>query len=449
MRKAPVFFLILLSFSCALFRSKVEPYPSGVVFPLKEVGQVPYEGKPAGALVKGEDGRLYFSTDTGHLYCLDGAAQQLSWHQANPSPFGCPPVLGPDRVFVWDQDDNVLCFDWNGNLVWKATVPDKISSPISRDRERIYMGTEAGDLLALSQATGEPLWRFKTKAPITAAAVFFGDSIVLGSGDGSVYLISSQGVRRGAIDLGSPITVAPLVDGSRLYVGTEDSGFHCYDLGARKRKWMIQSGGRLLVPPGADQKRVYFQASNNVIYALDKKGGDILWWWIAPSRSSFELGFDGQKILATFRSPSLFLLDGKSGKVIGQYTAKSEIRSNPVWVDPNLVFATFDTSADQGNISFLRKEMKAEISSSLSSPQPAGTEISFTATAKGFHLPRFEFFLRQGEEKTVVQKAGENKTWVWFPEKEGTYAVGVRVNDERQAAEAEIPFEIAKKEQQK
>src|SRR4030042_3168042 len=93
--------------------------------------------------------------------------------------------------------------------------------------------------------------------------------------------------------------------------------------------------------------------------------------------------------------------------------------------------------------------MKAEISSSLSSPQPAGTEISFTATAKGFHLPRFEFFLRQGEEKTVVQKAGENQTWVWFAEKEGTYAVGVRVNDERQAAEAEIPFEIAKKEQQK
>jgi outer membrane protein assembly factor BamB len=448
-RKAPIFFLALLSFCCAISRTKIKPYPTGVIFPLEEVGQVVYEGKLISALVKGEDGRLYFSTDKGHLYCLDGTAQQLSWHQANPSPFGCPPLLGPDRIFVWDKDNNVLCFDRNGNPVWKENVSDKISSPISRDQERIYMGTEAGNLLALSQATGELLWRFETKGAVAAAAVFYGDSIILGSGDGSVYLLNSRGVRRGAIDLGSPITVAPLVNESRLYVGAEDYSFHCYDLRAMKRKWKIKAGGRLLVSPSADQKRVYLQASNNVLYALDKKRGDILWWWIAPSRSSFELGFDGQKILATLRSPLLFSLDPKSGKVIGEYDAKTEIRSNPVWADPNLVFATFDSSADRGIISFLRKELKAGISSSLSSPQPAGTEVTFTATATGFHLPMFEFYLRQGEEKTVVQKASETKTWVWFPEKEGAYAVGVRINDERQAADAEIPFEIAKKEQQK
>jgi len=445
-RKAPVFFLLLLLFSCSLFRPKVQPYPTGVVFPLEEAGQVPFEGKLNRTLAGGEGGRFYFSTDRGHLYCLDSAAQQISWHQANPSPFGGPPSLGPEQLFVWDQDNIVSCFDKQGKPVWKTKVPDKISSPISLDRERIYVGTETGDLIALSQATGDPAWRFRTKGAIAAAVAFYGDSIILGSADGSVYLLSPKGVRRGAIALGSPVLVTPLVDGHRLYVGAEDSCFHCYDLRSLKRKWKIKAAGRLLASPSADEKRVYLQASNSVLYALDKSGGAILWWWIAPSRSSYELAFDGQRVLVTSHSPLLFSLERKSGKVVGKYEAKSEIRSNPVWTEPNLVFATFDTPADRGIITFLRKEVKVEISASLSSPQLAGTEVSLTASATGFYLPRYEFYLRQGEERSVVRKAAEIKSWVWFTEKEGTYAVGVRVSDEKQVKEAEISFEISKKE---
>jgi outer membrane protein assembly factor BamB len=380
---------------------------------------------------------------------LDGAAQKICWHQANSAPFGSPPLVGPDRIFVWDLDNGVHCFDLDGNPVWKTKLPDKITSPISRDAERIYMGTETGGLVALSQAAGETVWRFPIQGAVTAGATFYLDSIILGGGDGLVYLISAQGAKRRSIDFGSPITVAPLVDGLRLYVGTEDFGLQCYDLGAGKRKWKIRMGGKLLVPPVADQKRIYLQASNAVLYALDKKGGDILWWWIAPSRTSFSIGFEGGQILATSRSPQLYSLDAKSGKVTGEYEAPSEIRSNPVWVDPDLILSTFDSSSDRGIIFFLRKQVKAAISSSPASPQPAGTEITFTATATGFYLPQFEFYLRQGEEKTVVQPAGEIATWAWYAEKEGTYAVGVRIKDEKQEAEAEIPFEISKKEEKK
>jgi outer membrane protein assembly factor BamB len=445
-KKSLVIFLLLLSFSCALWRPKVKPYPTGVIFPLEEAGQVPFEGKINRGLAKGEDGRLYFSTDSGHLYCLDSAAQKLSWERANPSPFGCPPALGPERLFVWDQEDVVSCYDRQGNPGWKTDVPDGISSPLSLDQERVYVGTEAGDLVALSQVTGEPIWRFRTKGMIAAAAVFYGDSIIQGSSDGWVYELSSKGGRRAAFELASPISVTPLVDGDHLYVGTEDSAFHCYSLRTMKRKWKIKAGGRILAPPRADEKRVYLQASNNVLYALDKSGGDILWWWIAPSRSNFELGFDAEHVLITSHSPFLFSLDRRSGKVAGQYKGKTEIRSNPVWAEPSLVFATFDSSAGRGILTFLRKEVKVELSPSLSSPRSAGTEVSFAATATGFHMPTYEFYLRQGEERTVVQKGAEKNSWTWFTEKEGAYTVGVRVSDEKQAKEAEIPFEISAKE---
>jgi hypothetical protein len=196
LRKLPAFCLFLLSVSCSLFRPKVGPYPTGVVFPLAEAGQVEFEGRINLSLEKGADGRLYFSTDTGHLYCLDGAKQEICWHQPNPAPFGCPPLVGPERLFLWDRDNIVSCYDRQGNPGWRMNLPEQISSPISADGEKVYLGTQAGELLALSQATGEIVWRFPTKAAITAAAVFYGDSIIVGSGDGFVYVLNARSGRR-------------------------------------------------------------------------------------------------------------------------------------------------------------------------------------------------------------------------------------------------------------
>jgi len=446
MRKTAVFLLILVSFSCTLFRSKVKPYPTGVIFPLEAEGEVAFEGRVVDALIRGEDGRIYFSTDKGLLCCLDMATKQLAWCEKNASPFGSPPAVGQNRVFVWDERNVVCCFDSLGNLVWKKDIADRISSPIARDKDRIYIGSQTGALLALSQETGETLWQFQTGGPVRAAATFFGDSVIIGSSDGWLYFLSSEGRKKTAVNLGSPILVAPLVDGNRLYAGTEDCALHCYDLRALKRKWRIAVGGKLLASPKADKKRVYFQTSNSVLYALNKAGGDILWWWISPSRSPFALEFDGQNVLVASRSPLLFSVDIRSGKTAGHYEAKAEVRSNPVWAEPDLAFASFDPSAERGIIAFLRKAMKVAISASLPSPQPAGTDVDFTASATGFYLPRYEFYLRQGEERTVVQKTGESKTWSWFADKEGAYIVGVRVSDQKQSMEAEIPYEISKKE---
>jgi outer membrane protein assembly factor BamB len=442
LRGSPVFFLALLSVSCSLFRARVKPYPSGLIFPLAEAGRVTVEGDVNGTLVKGEDGRLYFSTDKGGLYCLEGATPKIAWQLANPVPFGCPPDLAPDRILIWDLDNTVRCLDRAGQPVWQTKIGDKLSTSISHDEERLYIGTEPGDLIAMSQATGEELWRFRTQGAVSAAAVFYKDSIVLGSRDGSVYLLSPTGVKRSVVALGSPVSVTPLVDGCFLYVGTEDFTFHCYDLSRGKDKWKIRAAGRALAPPSVDEKRVYLQASNSVLYALDKSGGEILWWWIAPSRSPFELGFDGERVLITSHSPLLFSLDKKSGKVAGKYEAEAEIRSNPVWADPNLILAVFESAADQGILIFFEKEVKVELSASLSSPQPVGAEINFTADASGFYLPQFEFTLRLGEEKTIVQKADDKDSWVWYPDKEGSYAVSVKVSDEKQTKETEIPFEI-------
>ncbi|MGB7295721.1 MAG: PQQ-binding-like beta-propeller repeat protein [Candidatus Aminicenantales bacterium] len=444
MRRALVFGLVSLALSCSLFRARTGPYPSGVMFPLKEVGRVEFEGKIVGGLVKDEAGRIYFATDKGYLCCLDSATREISWTFTSPVPFGCPPALGVERLFVWDQENSVFCLDTKGALLWQMKVSERISSPVSLDGDHVYFGTETGYLLALSQASGELLWGFETGGTVSAAAVFFGNQLCLGSGDGWVYMISSKGRLRGTIEVGSPILVTPLVDGHRLYIGSEDRAIHCYDLRNMERKWVITAGGRLLATPRTDQKRIYFPASNGVLYALNKENGHILWWWISPSKSRYGLEFDGQNILTTSASPYLHSLNIKSGKALGRFDAGEEIRSNPVWEEPHLLLALFDPSVNKGRIVFLRKQVGVKLSASPASPQLLRTEISFTASATGFHRPQFEFSMVRGEEKTVVQAASERATWVWYADKEGTCQVRVRVVDEKQSEEADIVYEITK-----
>ena len=445
MRRYFAFLLISLTLSCSLFRAKIPPYPSGVAFPLVDTGRISYDGKIL-RTIQEAGGDLYFSTDKGVLYCLDSSTPKIKWTYAAGSSFGCPPVVAENSIFIWDQENNLYCFDRKGTLLWKKTLKQKILSPISWDQDKVYIGTQEGTFLAINKSSGEGLWQLKTGGAIEAGAVFWGKTIIVGCADGRLYFLTQKQDLGDIVDIGSAIRVTPLLDGDRLYFGTEDSVFQCFDLKSKKRIWKIRAAGKILLPPRADDKRVYFFASNSVLYCLNKRGGDILWWWISPSRSVYDLEFSADKLLATSFSPLLFCLDRKTGKEIGRYNAKSEIRSNALWDDPNVIINVHNYAEDKGTTVYLSQDVKVKLTPSLRSPQPAGTEISFLASPVGFYLPKFEFFVRSETGKVVVQKESDKNSWTWYSEKEGDFAVGVKVSDEKRTAEAELPFMIIKKQ---
>lgn len=440
---AGLFFLILCV-SCSLFRKEVRPYPQGVVFPLEETARLEYEGKIVRTLLR-VDGFLLFSTDQGLLYCLDGGEQKIVWKFAAQEPLGCPPALDSDSVFVWDKKNTLYALDISGRLNWKKRIEGVFTSEITVHQTRLYVGTEEGELLALDQKSGDVLWRFKTGGPIRARAVVFEEEIILGSADGNLYFLDFSGRQRGVVAIGSPIRVPPLVDDRRIFLGAEDFMVRSIDLKTKKTKWKVKLGGRVLSPPRTDDKRLLFIASNSVLHCLNKKRGDILWWRNIPSRSSYDLEFADNQVLVTSFSSFTVGFNRENGRELGRYEASSGIESNSLWFEPYLLVNIFDLQTSRGNLVYLRKEVKVELTPSLESPQEVGTEINFSASSVGFYLPRFEFFLRTGEGETVVQKESERRAWIWFPEKEGAYKVTVRIRDEKQSLEKEIPYEIVQK----
>ncbi|NIM58917.1 MAG: PQQ-binding-like beta-propeller repeat protein [Candidatus Aminicenantes bacterium] len=442
MKKLSLLLLVCLFLSfCSFFKSKIPSYPSGVIFPLERAGEITYKGRVID-FVKDVGGGLYLSTERGLVYCLAGESREVLWKFQVSEELTSSPFLGALNIYVYDKANNLYCLSKKGSLLWKKEFKQKISTGITEFKEKIYIGTKQGIFFALSTASGEELWRFEAGKAISSTPVINDGRIIFGCDDHNLYVMTEKGILLDKIKTEDRIQPLPLVEKNFLYFGTDDHYFYCFNLAKRKKKWKRKIGGKVFCPIVVDRKRIFFLCWNNVLYCLNKKNGNILWWQIIPSRSYYCLEISGEKILVSSFSSLLLCFDIETGEKIGEYDAGQEIKSNPLWVAPYLMFNLYDNKRDEGKLVFLKKILKVSLRSSMESPQKIGAEISFTVSAVGFYRQNYEFYLREGEEEKIVQEKSERNSWSWFPEKEGDYIIGVKVVDEKESLKKEIPFVI-------
>jgi len=152
------------------------------------------------------------------------------------------------------------------NLVWKASLPFGLSSPVLSDDKIFLTGIEKGRLvtLALNRKSGKILW--KKKAPETQIEKFHESS--------------------------SPATPTPFVDKDRLFVYFGSFGLLCYDHDG-KEIWKkpiptpkslygtssspISHGDLLILVVDDDANLPNSRVSQSRILALRKKDGSTVW----------------------------------------------------------------------------------------------------------------------------------------------------------------------------
>jgi len=444
MKKLTLLFLVCIFLGfCSFFRSKITPYPSGVIFPVEKAGELAYKGKVIG-FVKDAEGDLYLSTRRGLVYCLAGGRREILWKFEASEELNSSPFLGAENIYVYDRTSTLYCLSKKGRLLWNKEVKEIISTGVTEFKKKIYLGTEQGIFFSLSTASGEEIWRFETGKAIRSTPVFADERIIFGCDDHSLYFLTEKGSLLDKTKTDYRIQSVPLVEKNYLYFGTDDHYFYCLNLAKRKKKWKVKIGGKIFSPPVVDGKRIFFLCWNNVLYCLNKKNGHIIWWKIIPSRSFYSLEISGGGIVASSFSSLLVCFDIETGEEVGDYDASQEIKSNPLWAAPYLMFNLYDSVKDEGKLVFLKKILSVSLRSSEKSPQKIGAEIAFSVSAVGFYRQNYEFYLKEGEEEGIVQGKSEINSWTWIPEKEGDYIIGVNVVDEKESLKAEVPFVINK-----
>lgn len=446
--KRPLILLLFLTVvqaapACRFLRPRTVPYPTGVSFPLAEDGFVPFPGRPAGA-VRARGGAVYLSTRTGFIRCFDVAGRKEAWSFRADNRFIEPPFAGESNIYARDEADVLYALSPGGELLWKRAVPEKILTPVIEGGGRVFFGTEKGNLRSIG-LDGKDERAFGPGKAIVSGPLVSGARVVFGSEDGTLHVLDFGGKPLWTYRAPSRIVGPMALDGDALFFGTEDRWFHRLDIGAARPKWRVRLGGSAAAEPVVLKGRLYLPATNSVLYCLRRSGGDVLWWANIPSRTPYGLAMADGKVIAASLSESLPAFDAATGKHEGVFKAGKDLATNAVWVDPLIVIVQHDMAADEGKIVFLKKDVRAVLSAKKASPQPSGEEILFAVSVVGFHLPRYEFYIKSGDKREVAQKASEKSEWTWFAAAEGSYVVGVSVTDARELRESEVPFVIEKR----
>jgi outer membrane protein assembly factor BamB len=137
----------------------------------------------------------------------------------------------------------------------KENKPQEFAVPIgatigrSPDRRAVFVGSSAGDLVALRARDGKRLW------------------------------VSPVG----------PISSSPLVSGNTLYVGTDDGRLVAVDLATGKERWHYDSRGSVLGAPVIAGDSIFFANERDKVFALDRDTGKWRWEYERESPDEFSL----------------------------------------------------------------------------------------------------------------------------------------------------------------
>jgi outer membrane protein assembly factor BamB len=210
--------------------------PNGVArFILSTVGGV--QSSPA----IGPDSTLYYGGDDRQLRAVSNTGV-LQWTFSASAPILNAPVLAvangaTTAIYVADDSGSIFKVRSNGQAdgSFKFSNPGggpvgPIQSSPALAGNRLYVGSDDGNLYAVDATTGTVAWVFHTDGPIVSSpAVAIGGAepvIVVGSNDGNVYFVLDSGATATPMvtfPIGEAVRSSPAIgsDGT-VYVGADD-----------------------------------------------------------------------------------------------------------------------------------------------------------------------------------------------------------------------------------
>ena len=193
---------------------------------------------------------------------------------------GCSPYEGP----------------WQPHLKWTFSCGAAIvSSPAIGSDGTIYVGSSDGKLYAIN-SDGSRKWEFNTRKQVVSSPAIGADgTIYVGSKDNKLYAIRSNGNIKWTYATGGWIESSPAIgaDGT-IYVGSHDRNLHAINPNG-SRKWVFSTGGVVYSSPaiGADGT-IYVGSKDNKLYAI-RPNGSMKWTYATGGwiESSPAIGADG------------------------------------------------------------------------------------------------------------------------------------------------------------
>lgn len=202
-------------------------------------------------------------------------------------------TLAYEKVFVGTENGDVLALDAKtGELAWRITLPGEVLAAPAVDSNVVVVNTGAGVMYGLDATDGKELWRYESEVPplslrgIAAPIVANGGAIVgTATGKVSVTIVSSGQLAweqtiaapSGATELEriADIDSKILVLGGLLYTISYDGTLAAIELRSGRVVWKREYKSYRRI--SMDGNSLFVTDTNSVVYALDRRNGVELW----------------------------------------------------------------------------------------------------------------------------------------------------------------------------
>jgi outer membrane protein assembly factor BamB len=163
--------------------------------------------------------------------------------------------------------------------VWKRNLRGLLEFPPSYSNGVLYLGLDAGAVLAMNVRTGKVLWR-KRFAPVPDQPAIWRDLVIFGTFDkpGSVTALDAKtGRLRWRTRLTDQVESSMVVYGGKVFTGCNDGTVRALDALTGKVIWKFDAGGAVKASIAVDDGRVFFGAYGGTMYSLRARDGHKLW----------------------------------------------------------------------------------------------------------------------------------------------------------------------------
>jgi outer membrane protein assembly factor BamB len=249
------------------------------------------------------EGIAYVGTSGGMFHAIDAETGTFLWSFAAGRPvFGAAALTDSAVYFVCDngflfklrRDDGTEVWrydlgdaratrvlmhqivDHSGDFDWDMSAP----TPVVLG-DTIYVGSGDGSMHAVNARTGERIWRFEGKGKVRGTAVVDGDRVIFGALDGLVTALDRRtGAKVWEWDRGGPIVGSVELIGDRIVVGSRYGVLAALDAATGALTWAMQLWGSSAeseaTPAGGSL--FYFGSSDlRRVSLMDARDGRVLW----------------------------------------------------------------------------------------------------------------------------------------------------------------------------
>lgn len=248
---------------------------------------------------------------------------------------------------------------------WRYQMDGPVVGTPTVAGNRLFIGSTAGDFVALDRATGQRLWQYQVEHGISSSAAVTGDRVVISGRDGRVVALDPATGRRvwqtepsaeiafpWGHESGDVYHSSPVIAAGAVFVGRGDGSVVRLALGSGHLEWRFMTGAPVRSSPAYGDGTVYVGSADGRVYAIDARTGRARWQFETEGAklNSADFGFDRRTVQSSpaldqttvyigARDGILYAIDRATGRERWRFDHHiSWVNSSPA-IDSGVVYA--------------------------------------------------------------------------------------------------------------